>query len=152
LIGNGAVSLTNVTVAGNTASVVGGGLSVRGAAALTLANATVNGNTAVSGLGGLDTNSTSVTPTINNSIVAGHSSLFFGPFTGSHNLINAAPLLGHLGDYGGPTPTMPLLPGSPAIGGGTAAGAPAKDQRGVARSGHVDIGAFQSEGFTLTPV
>ncbi len=30
-------------------------------------------------------------------------------------------------------------------------GAPGSDQRGVARSGRVDIGAFQSEGFTLTP-
>ncbi len=46
---------------------------------------------------------------------------------------------------------MALLPGSPAIGGGIAAAAPLKDQRGVSRSGPVDIGAFQSQGFTLTP-
>ena len=47
---------------------------------------------------------------------------------------------------------MALLPGSPAIGGGTSTGAPAFDQRGQPRSGHVDIGAFQSQGFTITPV
>ena len=70
---------------------------------------------------------------------------------GSHNLIGNDLLLAPLGDYGGSTTTMFLLPGSPAIGGGTSTGAPQSDQRGVSRSGHVDIGAFQSEGFTLTP-
>ena len=53
---------------------------------------------------------------------------------------------------------MALLPGSPAIGAGTAAGIshdrPATtDQRGdAARAFATDIGAFQSQGFTLTPV
>jgi hypothetical protein len=59
-----------------------------------------------------------------------------------------------LGDYGGPTMTMPLLPGSPAIDGGAAGlGVPATDQRGRARpkSGPVDIGAFESGGFVLAP-
>src|SRR5262249_59652818 len=65
------------------------------------------------------------------------------------NLIGGAPLLAPLGDYGGPTPTMPLLPGSPALGGGTASGAPTTDQRGQPRTGHVDIGAFQSQGSAL---
>ena len=46
---------------------------------------------------------------------------------------------------------MALLPGSPAIGGGTSKGAPSFDQRGQPRSGHVDIGAFQSQGFTIAP-
>ena len=70
---------------------------------------------------------------------------------GSNNLIGVDPLLAPLGDYGGPTMTMPLLPGSPAIGGGTTGvGIPNTDQRGQSRTGHVDIGAFQSQGFTLT--
>jgi hypothetical protein len=48
---------------------------------------------------------------------------------------------------------MALLPGSPAIGGGgTGSGVPTTDQRGQSRTGHVDIGAFQSQGFTLTYV
>ena len=62
------------------------------------------------------------------------------------------PLLAPLGDYGGPTFTIPLLPGSRAIGAGTATGAPALDQRGEPRAGRVDIGAFQSQGFTMVPV
>jgi hypothetical protein len=45
---------------------------------------------------------------------------------------------------------MALLPGSLAIDAGTSAGAPATDQRGHARVGAVDIGAFESQGFTLT--
>src|SRR6516225_4357038 len=44
---------------------------------------------------------------------------------------------------------MPLLPGSPAIDAGTSTGAPASDQRGQPRVGAVDIGAFESQGFTI---
>ena len=48
---------------------------------------------------------------------------------------------------------MALLPGSPAIDAGTSgAGIPTTDQRGSGRVGAVDIGAFESQGFTLTPV
>jgi hypothetical protein len=66
----------------------------------------------------------------------------------------AKPLLSPLGHYGGPTPTIALLPGSPAIGGGSSSipgvTVPTKDQRGVARpAGSIDIGAFQSRGFSL---
>ncbi len=39
---------------------------------------------------------------------------------------------------------MAPLPGSPALGAGTATGAPATDQRGQPRSGPIDIGAFES--------
>jgi hypothetical protein len=92
--------------------------------------------------------------TLTNTIVAGQKAGVdvYGAFTGSHDLIGAIVLLAPLGNYGGPTLTMPLLPGSPAIGAGTTAGAPATDQRGEPRAGHVDIGAFQSQGFTLAPV
>jgi hypothetical protein len=46
---------------------------------------------------------------------------------------------------------MALLPGSPAIDAGTSTGAPATDQRGIARpqGSAVDIGAFESQGFTI---
>jgi hypothetical protein len=55
------------------------------------------------------------------------------------------PLLGPLADNGGPTPTMALLPGSPAIGRANPASAPATDQRGVPRPrASSDIGAFQT--------
>ncbi|MCB0048645.1 MAG: hypothetical protein KDE24_03750, partial [Caldilinea sp.] len=59
-------------------------------------------------------------------------------------------LLGDLGDYGGDTQTVPLLPGSPAIDAGDGATCLATDQRGVERpEGRCDIGAFESRGFTL---
>jgi hypothetical protein len=55
------------------------------------------------------------------------------------------PLLEPLGAYGGPTATMALAAGSPAIDAGTpraGACAPA-DQRGFARVGRCDVGAFE---------
>jgi hypothetical protein len=68
------------------------------------------------------------------------------------------PQLGTLDNYGGPTQTMALLPGSPAIGKGSSSvavdgqGNPlTTDQRGQPRGGNnpVDIGAFQSQGPSL---
>lgn len=57
---------------------------------------------------------------------------------------NEPPKVGPLQDNGGGTLTHALLPGSLALGGGTSAGAPTMDQRGIARSSsQVDIGAFQ---------
>src|SRR5262249_18633722 len=53
----------------------------------------------------------------------------------------ADPQLGPLADNGGPTPTMALLPNSPALNAGSAAGAPATDQRGAARDTPPDLGA-----------
>ncbi len=54
------------------------------------------------------------------------------------------PQLGPLGNYGGPTLCLALLPTSPAIDFGDSSGAPAVDQRGYPRpSGEIDIGAFQ---------
>src|SRR5262245_34696682 len=66
------------------------------------------------------------------------------------DLANTSALLAALDDYGGAAETLALLPGSPAINGGDAAGAPAADERGIARVGAVDIGAFESQGFTIT--
>ncbi|MBK8050471.1 MAG: hypothetical protein IPK16_27235 [Anaerolineales bacterium] len=61
------------------------------------------------------------------------------------------PLLGPIGDYGGATFAAPLLPGSPSIGAGYANGCLPTDQRGVVRPATgCDIGAFESQGFTLT--
>jgi hypothetical protein len=55
------------------------------------------------------------------------------------------PKLGTLGNYGGPTETLPLFPGSPAIDGGSTAALP-RDQRGFVRAGLPDIGAFEYQG------
>lgn len=55
------------------------------------------------------------------------------------------PLLGALADNGGPTWTMPLLAGSPAINGGLNVACPATDQRGFPRAdGQCDVGAYEA--------
>jgi CSLREA domain-containing protein len=73
-------------------------------------------------------------------------------FNRRSDLTKADPRLGPLADNGGPTPTIAVLAGSPAIDhGGTAAiGCPASDQRGMPRPdepddhGACDIGAYES--------
>jgi hypothetical protein len=77
----------------------------------------------------------------------------------NHNLVGsiANPLdarLAPIGLYGGSTRTFVLLPGSPALGKGDPATTASTDQRGLPRQreGQVDIGAVQSQGFTLTPL
>jgi hypothetical protein len=66
------------------------------------------------------------------------------------DLTNTDPLLGTLADNGGPTSTMALLPGSPAIDAGAAVAGVTTDQRGISRpqGAAPDIGAFESN----TPV
>ena len=88
---------------------------------------------------------------VSNTIIAGNTGGDLnGPITGANNLIGGDAKLSPLGDYGGPLPTIALLPGSPAIGGGAAGpGVPGTDERGFARAGRVDIGAFQSQGTDL---
>ena len=58
---------------------------------------------------------------------------------------NTNPKLGVLANNGGPTRTMALLSGSPAINAGSSP-APAVDQRGVKRGAKPDIGAFEVAG------
>jgi CSLREA domain-containing protein len=149
--------------------------SYDGSAALT--NCTVSGNSSFAG-GGLYNQGVL---NVGNTIVARNSASYGGPdawgilgiiTSAGHNLVGVTngssgwigsdlkgtaasplnPLLAPLGNYGGPTRTMALLPGSPAIDAGASAGAPTTDQRGLGRVGAVDIGAFESQGFTLTPV
>jgi hypothetical protein len=61
------------------------------------------------------------------------------------------PLLGPLQDNGGPTQTMALLVGSPAIGAGDPTNAPPTDQRGASRifNGTIDIGAYEVQAAPL---
>lgn len=68
--------------------------------------------------------------------------------------INTNPLLAPFANYGGPRFTFALLPGSPAINRGNTASPPATDNRGIGRTqlGVPDVGAYESRGFTLTPV
>ena len=175
---HGTTTLTNCTVSGNSASANGGGVDNGSAGTSALTNCTVSGNSAGVEGGGIDNESGVVS--IGNTIVAANTGTDTGPdavgiFASlGNNLIEevdgssgwvdsdligteAHPLdalLAPLGNYGGSTQTMALLPGSPAIDAGNNALIPAgvtTDQRGLPRivNGVVDIGAFESSGFTI---
>ncbi|MGB6222736.1 choice-of-anchor Q domain-containing protein [Haloferula sp.] len=69
------------------------------------------------------------------------------------NIRSAISSLSPLGNYGGKTQTMRPLSGNPAIDGGQAtATTPAADQRGYAAFQGLDIGAFQTQLGTVSPV
>src|SRR5262249_55943785 len=69
--------------------------------------------------------------------------------TSTANISGVNPMLGPLQNNGGPTQTMALLPGSPAIDHGSNPAGLTTDQRGTgfrrAINGHIDIGAFESQ-------
>jgi hypothetical protein len=166
----GTLNLANVTISGNTAN-INGALTNTSTATTNIKNSTIAGNhySAGGGNGGI-CNYVSTKINIQNTIIAGNdasncvvsgtgsivsqgNNLDSGStcvFTQAGDLQNTDPLLGSLGDNGGPTQTMALLTGSPAIDAGDAATCAASpvnnlDQRGVTRpQGTVcDIGAFE---------
>jgi predicted outer membrane repeat protein len=175
-------SLSNCTISDNSAGQFGGGMSSLGQVNAHISNCTISGNFASQSGGGMNIDlqgRQSVPSMVRNSIVAGNAATTSAPdalgaFTSQgNNLIGKtdassgwvasdltgtiatplSPLLAALGNYGGPTQTVALLPGSPAIAAGAADGAIATDGRGVTRPAtNPDIGAFQSLGFTLAPI
>ena len=166
---------TNCTFSGN-GGTEGGGIDNVGE--FTITNCTLAGNSVNSSRGG-GLNVALGTVTLNNSIVAKNQSVqanhpvpndISGNVSGSSNLIGpggagglingvngnivgvANPGLSPLGNYGGPTPTVAPLAGSPAIDAGSNALAVdaqsnplTSDQRGLPRinNGTVDIGAYE---------
>ena len=62
---------------------------------------------------------------------------------GGGNIIGADPMLSSLLDYGGYTPTLLPLAGSPLIDHADSSSCSAHDQRGYVRSGACDIGAVE---------
>ncbi len=153
IFASGILNLLNSTLAGNSANTSGGGLYCNIVTA-SLNSTTVSGNSTGASNGGIYHNDRS-TVMLGNSIVAGNTAParanLTGTFTGSNNLTSGNPLLAPLGDYGGPTHTMPPLPGSPAInaGGSTTL---LTDQRGVARVGAPDIGAVEYQPADFLPL
>ena len=162
----GGLNLTNSTISNNSApggAGAGGGIYNNNIApAASLVNTIVAGNTAGT------VNGPDVQGTFNS-----QGNNLIGAKDGSNGFTNgvksdivgtiATPvnaLLAPLGNYGGPTQTIALLPGSPALNGGSNAaitnppfsGPPFTDQRGFNRivNTTVDIGAFESRGFTIT--
>jgi hypothetical protein len=73
-------------------------------------------------------------------------------FTAIGSMNNTDPKLGPLTNNGGPTLTMALLPGSPAIDAGDSSLTPAMDQRGCPRPAGLaaDIGSCEYGSFRLT--
>jgi len=186
IITNDSLTLTNVTIAGNSAGTVAGGIYETGGT-LTTVNVTIaDNNVAAGGSGGgleVDGGSAALDNTIvalntegtGGSASASDISALQATLSGSYNVIGtggsgglvngvdhnqvgvASPVLGTLASNGGPTQTIALLPGSPAIGGGSSnipgVTVPTTDQRGVARPANsIDVGAFQDQGFVLTLV
>ena len=158
----GTLTLHNSTLYSNTAA-TGGGISA--SAALTVTNSTLSGNTSSPGNGGggianfsdlvlrntLIANSNGDADCSNSGTIAENSNNLIEDGSCSAAL-SGDPLLGVLGDYGGDTQTLPLLPGSPALDAGDAGACLTTDQRGVTRpqGSGCDIGAFESRRFTLS--
>jgi len=166
LVTSGSLTLRNTTLTGNLAFGGGALLVASQAPTVTLTNNTLAGNGAVAGGDIYNDNGGPVL--LKNNILSGLAdNNCQGPITSlGHNLDNAHtcglaasgdltdtdPLLGPLAGNGGPTQTLALLPGSPAIDHGDSNGCPATDQRGFLRLGACDIGAFEFVYRTLLPL
>ncbi len=151
----GSLTFVNATIAYNQASLAGGGFDVAGGTA-TLYNTLVAGNTA--GSAALKTPN-DITGTLasasSNNLVT--SAAFSGGLSGSAgNLIGVAPgIAAGLANNGGPTQTIALLAGSPAIDAAansiSGVTVPTIDQRGAVRGPaglnagpRADIGAYEA--------
>ena len=169
-------TITNCTITGNESSTGGGGIEAS-AISLKLTDSTLSGNSSMADPGGGLV--TAYGATIDGTIIAGNfngdvqtvgQAAAPNSLVGSNDLIGDGsgeiggltsslegtsaspidPMLGALADNGGPTQTLALLTGSPAIGQGAVfAAANGIDQRGLSRpASGVDIGAFQSAAGT----
>ena len=151
----GTTNLTDCTVSGNSSALGGGGLDSGTAysnATVNLRNTIVAGNTDPSGAS--DILATSNVAGSYNLIGIGGSGGLTNGSNGNIVLTSLAGLgLAALGNYGGPTQTMSLLPGSPALGAGIAVSGITTDQRGEPLdSPNPDIGAYQFQPATYSLV
>jgi len=157
----GLATLTNDTLAANAATTEGGAVYVEffihGMADVAFRSSTLSGNSAPTG-GGVFVDPAGARASFANTIIAkgtgancnenlagltslsDDSSCGFGVGDGIANLG-----LGPIGAHGGFTRTLVPGVGSAALDAGTAAGAPATDQRGITRpmGGGVDVGAVE---------
>ncbi|NBB78871.1 MAG: hypothetical protein GVY36_05415 [Verrucomicrobia bacterium] len=168
----GTLTLTQSTLSGNYAADNGGGIYIDGT--LTLDQSTLSGNSAANGGGIYNTDTLTLTQstlsgnsaaddgggisnfgtlTLTNSIVAGNTApsganIEGTPDGASQSHTTGDPLLAPLGDYGGPTQTMPPLAGSPAIDAADIDDPGGTDQRGFPRfvGGALDIGSVEYQG------
>ncbi|MCA8936055.1 MAG: right-handed parallel beta-helix repeat-containing protein [Planctomycetes bacterium] len=138
---NTSVTLSNCTISGNSATTDGGGIDVASPGTLILRNTIVAGNTS----GGTAKDIKGSATSLGGNLIGIQSGLSMTA-TGSDQLGFSAlpidPMLGSLVDNGGPTKTMALQAGSPAIDAGVAGG-PANDARGFTRDAMPDCGAYE---------
>jgi Right handed beta helix region/FG-GAP-like repeat len=155
---SGTLTMTSCTIAHNTAfGGNGGGLAV-GGGTVTLRNTIVAQNVLQ------PEGQSPVGPDVAGTVVSqGHN--LIGDSTGASGLVatelvgtSAHPIdarLGPLQNNGGPTETMALLAGSPAIGAGDSTNAAQWDQRGPGFprivNGRMDIGAFEVQQGAASP-
>jgi hypothetical protein len=152
-VSGGTTTIRNSTISANVArdtdgsEAQGGGVFVESGTLITQ-NVTIAGNTANAGTGLYGNVSGNPVITLSSSLIA--DTCVGAPFAGSRNLSTSTtcgfgaavnPLLGPLANNGGQTDTRALQAGSPAINAGS--GCPTTDQRGVAREGACDIGAYE---------
>ena len=142
ILSYGNLTLTNSTVSGNTATNASGGIYNAGTARLTNTIVARNRATADPDVGGMAFDSEG-----NNLI--GNTGGSTG-WSASDLLNQQKPLLGPLQNNGGPTNTLALWPGSPAIDAADNDRCPAVDQRGITRKDGdgdrtviCDIGAYE---------
>jgi CSLREA domain-containing protein len=160
------------TITGNSATGAGGGISSVGH--FGLLNVTVANNTAASGGGifiesggaGGDDLANTIISGVGSGGACGGALVLEGRFgwsanladdgtcgfTGAEGRSNLDPQLRGLNNYGGPTDTMALQTGSPAINAGDTQRCFQGDQRGAAFVGACDIGAFEFGGKPPEPV
>jgi PKD repeat protein len=161
----GLLSLNQCTLSGNSATGIfshnggGGGIqNIEGRLAMTNTIVAGNGGTGYSGHYGEDD-----IANLGSAFIVGGSNLvqsvynytiFGGPFNDPPPLTDAADLA-PLGNYGGPTQTMPPLLGSPAIDAGSdsVTNFLATDQRGYPRTqnGLIDLGAVELQSPAANP-
>ncbi len=150
-------TVTNSTFNGNFAATAGGAIYDNPGSILAINNSTIAAS--ASGYGLDNSGTTTLTNTILSGNMPDNCTGPAVPTSGGHNLdslhscnLSGAgdisgvnPLLGPLANNGGPTQTMSLLAGSPAIDHGSNTTCAPKDQRGVIRpqGGICDIGAYE---------
>jgi len=170
--GYGTLAINNTTLIGNsaksTSANASGGGGIYNGGTQVISNTTISGNSADFG-GGIAGSATLQNTIVANSPKGGNcsgtmtskgynlSSDSTCHFNGPGDLNNTDPGLGQLGSYGGPTETVPLLSGSPAIDAGNPNGCTDNlghllktDQRGQPRpdpedTGGCDMGAFERQ-------
>jgi predicted outer membrane repeat protein len=159
LISHGNTTITNSTIAYNNSLDGGGAQFFEGTA--DLRNLTVAYNGVTRSGGGFVVNFADVTTMstiISGNFAPDQNNLWGSPLNtaSGHNLIDAdmAQLrLGAFANNGGPTVTLPLLPGSIAINAGVGIASVTTDQRGVARpqGSAPDIGAYERFANAVQP-